>query len=56
MSAKGAVGSERLDNLVEMFLGASHREHIVDAVRHDRLHLLRDRPAMIDHMVSAHLE
>jgi hypothetical protein len=35
-----------------MILGASQREHVVDALRHDRLDLLRDRPAMIDHMVS----
>jgi hypothetical protein len=33
-------------------LGASQREHVVDAPRHDRLDLLRDRPVMIDQTVN----
>lgn len=39
-----------------MILGASRREYVVDALRHDRLDLLRDRPAMFDHIVGTHLE
>jgi hypothetical protein len=51
-----SMSAERaLDNLVEMLFGESHREQVVNALRHDGRYLLSDRPTMNDHTVSTHL-